>query len=57
MLIPNLVFGVTTPYLDIDPGIYDLSVAVAGTDCATVALQLPPLQFNAAEIYELLRHR
>jgi len=53
VLIPNLLYGVTTPYIEITPGIYDLSVAVAGTQCATVALDLPPLQLNAGAIYEL----
>lgn len=53
VLIPNLVFGATTPYLEIAPGIYDLSVAVPGTSCAQVVLDLPPLQFNAGGIYEI----
>lgn len=43
---------VTDPYVSLPPGDYDLLVAVAGTDCAVVALDLPSLRLEAGQIYD-----
>lgn len=43
---------VTDPYVALPPGDYDLLVAVAGTDCATVALDLPSLRLEEGQIYD-----
>jgi hypothetical protein len=39
--------GFTDPYLSLPAGDYDLLIAVAGTSCATVALDLPSLPRDA----------
>ncbi|HUM69339.1 MAG TPA: DUF4397 domain-containing protein, partial [Chloroflexota bacterium] len=43
---------VTDPYVALPPGDYDLLVAVAGTNCAAVALDLPSLRLEAGQIYD-----
>lgn len=43
---------VTAPYVQLPPGDYDLLVAVAATNCATVALDLPSLRLEAGQIYD-----
>ncbi len=43
---------VTAPYVQLPPGDYDLLVAVAGTNCAVVALDLPSLRLEAGQIYD-----
>jgi len=50
--LTNVPYGVNTGYLPLPAGVYDLSIAVAGTNCATVAYDLPVLQFNAGEFYD-----
>jgi hypothetical protein len=39
--------------LPLDPGVYDLKIALAGTGCAAVALDLPPVVLSAGEIYDI----
>lgn len=43
---------VTDPYVQLPAGDYDLLVAVAGTNCAVVALDLPSLRLEAGQIYD-----
>jgi len=43
----------TDPYLTLPAGDYNLKVAVAGTSCATVALDLPSLRLAAGEIVDV----
>ncbi|MBK8797278.1 MAG: hypothetical protein IPM07_13420 [Anaerolineales bacterium] len=38
--------------MEVPAGIYDLSIALAGTNCAGTAYDLPALQFNAGESYD-----
>ena len=45
--------GFTDPYLSLPAGDYDLLIAVAGTSCATVALDLPALRFAAGDIVDV----
>lgn len=51
--LTNVPFGIASPYLTIPAGIYDVSIALAGTSCAGVALDLPPVAAVAGEIYDL----
>jgi hypothetical protein len=41
-------------YLEIPAGDYDLKVAAAGTGCATVLIDVPPVRLAAGEIYEVV---
>jgi hypothetical protein len=43
----------TAPYLQLPPGNYDLLIAVAGTDCGTVALDIPSVALAAGEIVDV----
>ncbi|MCL4266825.1 MAG: DUF4397 domain-containing protein [Anaerolineae bacterium] len=43
---------VTDPYVALPGGDYDLLIALAGTNCATVALDLPSLRLEAGQIYD-----
>lgn len=47
-----IIFGINSGYLPLDAGIYDLSIAVANTNCAQTVYDLPPLQFNPGESYD-----
>ena len=51
--LTNVPFGVASPYLTIPAGIYDVSVALAGTNCASVALNLPPIAAVGGKTYDL----
>lgn len=54
--VPGLTgvpFGIVSPYLPIPAGIYDLSIALAGTNCATVALDIAPIAAVAEKIYDI----
>lgn len=48
-----IIFGINSGYLPLDAGIYDLSIAVANTNCAQTVYDLPPLQFNPGESYDV----
>jgi hypothetical protein len=52
IVFPGVPYGVNSGYQSLPAGIYDLSIALAGTNCAQKALDLPPLQFNAGEVYD-----
>jgi hypothetical protein len=43
----------TDPYLQLPPGNYDLLIAVAGTSCGTVALDIPSVTLAAGEIVDV----
>ncbi|MBN1667428.1 MAG: DUF4397 domain-containing protein, partial [Anaerolineales bacterium] len=43
----------TAPYLQLGIGSYDLLIAVAGTNCGTVALDIPPVTLNPGEIVDV----
>jgi hypothetical protein len=45
--------GLTDPYLSLPAGDYDLLIAVAGTSCETVALDLPSLRLAAGDIVDV----
>ena len=47
-----IIYGINSGYQEFDAGIYDLSIAVAGTNCTQTAYDLPPLQFNPGERYD-----
>jgi hypothetical protein len=48
VLVRNLAFREVTPYLEIDAGVYNLEVRVAGT--TTVALALPNTRLEAGDV-------
>jgi hypothetical protein len=50
--LTDVPYGVNSGYLPLPAGVYDLSIALAGTSCAGTAYDLPALQFNAGEIYD-----
>ncbi len=50
--LTNVPFGVASPYLPVPAGIYDLSIAVAGTNCGAVALDLPAIAAVGGKIYD-----
>ncbi|HAJ37245.1 MAG TPA: hypothetical protein DCL15_16365 [Chloroflexi bacterium] len=52
MVLAPVVYGQNSGYVQFPAGIYDLSIAVPGTNCAQKAFDLPPLQFNAGEFYD-----
>ena len=53
-LLPNVAYkDFTDPYLQLDPGNYDLLIAVAGTSCGTVALDIPSVTLGAGDIVDV----
>ena len=52
VLLPNVKYPQVAANLPLDPGVYNLKIAIAGTNCATVALDLPPVQLSAGGIYD-----
>lgn len=50
--LTGVTYGVNSGYLPLPAGIYDLSIALPGTNCAGTAFDLPSLQFNAGEVYD-----
>ncbi|MFN3981293.1 MAG: DUF4397 domain-containing protein, partial [Caldilinea sp.] len=52
VVFPAVPYGVNSGYQSLPAGIYDLSIALPGTNCAQKALDLPPLQFNAGKVYD-----
>ncbi len=51
ILLPNVKYPQVAANLPLDPGVYNLKIAIGGTKCATVALDLPPVQLVAGGIY------
>jgi hypothetical protein len=52
-VLTGVVYGVVTdPYLTLPAGIYDLKVAIAGTGCATTAIDVPAFQVAAGDIVD-----
>ena len=52
-LLTNVVFGqVVSPYLPVNAGLANLSIAAPGGTCATILLDLPTLQLNSGSIYD-----
>ena len=46
----NVTYDVVSPFLELPAGTYDLLIAVAGTNCATVALDIPPVALADGQI-------
>lgn len=46
----NVPYDVVSPFLELPAGDYDLLIAVAGTNCATVALDLPSVRLSEGQI-------
>ncbi len=51
-LLTNVVFGQVSPYLPVNAGLANLSIAAPGGTCATKLLDLPTLQLNSGSIYD-----
>ena len=51
--LTNVPFGVSSSWLPIPAGIYDLSIAVAGSNCSSTALDVPPLAVVAGKTYDV----
>jgi len=51
-VLAPVVYGQNSGYVQFPAGIYDLSIALPGTNCTQTAFDLPPLQFNAGEFYD-----
>lgn len=52
-VITALSYLSSTTYLELPPAIYDLKVAVAGTDCGTVAYDVAPLALHAGQVVDI----
>lgn len=53
-IITGLQFLSTTGYVQLPPAVYDLSVAIAGTECETTALDLPAFRVRAGQTVEVI---
>ncbi len=53
VLLPNVKYPQVAANLALDPGVYNLKIAIAGSSCASVALDLPPVVLSAGEIYDV----
>ncbi len=51
--LTNVPYKVSSGYLELEPGVYDLNIAVAGTDCGSVALDIPPFTLKAGQIADV----
>ena len=51
--LTNVPFDTVTSYLSLPVGVYDLSIAAAGTNCATVALDLPAIALLSEQVYDI----
>lgn len=49
-IFTNVQFPTIAPNAVLPPDLYDLKIAVAGTNCQTVALDLPPFRLMAGDI-------
>lgn len=53
VLVDDLPYKGVTEYLNLAAGDYDLKIALVGTDCQDVALDLPSIRLSNGEIVEL----
>ena len=53
VLLPNVKYPQVAANLPLDPGVYNLRIAIAGSNCATVALDLPPVALLAGQVYDV----
>lgn len=53
-VISALTYLSSTQYLELPPAAYDLKVAVAGTGCETVALDLAPFTLRAGQVVDVM---
>jgi hypothetical protein len=51
--LTNVPFGVASTWLALPAGIYDLSIALAGSNCSGTALDVPPLALVAGKTYDV----
>ena len=54
VVLPGLIYLETSDYLQFAPGIYDLKVAISGTNCADVVLDLPPVSLRAGQVADVI---
>lgn len=55
-VVPGLAgipYKASTGYLSLPAGLYDLGIAVADTDCATVALDIPAFALRAGQVADI----
>ena len=52
-ILEGVEYPQVTDYLSLDAGTYDLLIALAGTGCAGVALDLPSLELNDGDIVDV----
>jgi hypothetical protein len=52
-LLSDVPYKGSSGYLSLDPGIYDLNIAVAGSGCGFVALDLPPFALAAGQVADI----
>ena len=48
--LSGVTYGVVSPFLELPAGTYDLLIALAGTNCGTVALDLNPIALSDGEV-------
>jgi uncharacterized surface protein with fasciclin (FAS1) repeats len=51
--LTGIPYKASTGYLPLPAGLYDLNIAVAGTDCATVALDLPAFALRVGQVADI----
>ncbi len=51
--LSGIPYKASTGYLSLPPAVYDLKIAAAGTNCATVALDLPPFALRAGQVVDI----
>lgn len=52
-VVEDLRYKETTGYLKLPPGIYDLKIAVGGTNCAAVASDIPPVSLRTGMVVDI----
>jgi hypothetical protein len=53
VVLPNVKYPGVAANVPLPPGVYDLKIAIAGTNCGTVALDLPPVTLFAGKVYNV----
>jgi hypothetical protein len=53
IVLPNVKYPQVAANVPFPPGVYNLKIALAGTSCEAVALDLPPVALFAGKIYNL----
>ena len=51
--LTNVPYKGTSGYLPLAAGVYDLNIAVAGTDCGAVALDIPPFALKVGQVADV----